>query len=205
MGLDDAEKLFREEAIAAGMEPSAVKSWLRMYERTRKLYIQVGSRYEKNREDLICVMDHLKEMEQMLIGYRTFDSEEKRLFANHMKEMKKFQGSFNHEFLISKEDVDFHTTYDSVMKLGNKYVSEQKNGIILQSEIENLIAVTKEALERKTPDLFSLSFFYLTRSDRELRDLPFPDKMDKIRRIYQSEFLKGVPEGPVEKLLSEVN
>lgn len=204
MSIEEAEKIFKKELQEAGFDNSSIKSWLRVYERTKKLYIQVGSRYERNREDLCCVKEHLLQMEQLLIGYQAFDSEKKRQFQLHMKELKKFQGSFNHEFLISKEDVDFHTTYDSVMKLGMKYLDVQQNGIILHSEVENLIALTNEALDRKTPDLFSLSFFYLTRSDRELRDLPFPDKMDKIQRIYDNEFLKGVPKESVEKLIASL-
>ena len=204
MSIEEAEKTFRKEMQEAGVDNSTVKSWIRVYERTKKLYIQVGSRYERNREDLCCVREHLLDMEQMLIGYKNFDSEERRKFQLHMKELKKFQGTFQHEFLISKEDVDFHTTYDSVMKLGLKYVEVQQNGIILHSEVENLIALTNEALDRKTPDLFSLSFFYLTRSDRELRDLPFPDKMAKIQRIYENEFLKGIPRESAEKLIASL-
>ena len=204
MSIEEAEKIFKREMEEKKVEKSAVKSWLRVYERTKKLYIQVGSRYERNREDLCCVLEHLYDMEKQLIGYHIFDEENKRRFQIHMRELKKFQGTFNHEFLISKEDVDFHTTYDSVIKLGTKYVDLQSNGIILHSEVENLIAVTKEALDRKTPDLFALSFFYLTRSDRELRDLPFPDKMAKIQRIYDNEFFRDIPRESAKRLIENL-
>lgn len=62
---------------------------------------------------------------------------------------------FDDEFLISKVDTDFHTTLDSVVKQGERYLSSFDNGIILQSEIENLIHLTNEGLERKKPDLFA--------------------------------------------------
>ena len=158
MGLEEAEKNFKNEMLARGMNPADLKSWMRTYERTKKLYIQVGSRYQRNREDLLCVRDHLLGMEELMIG-GILEGERRRQMQLHVKELKKFNGVFNHEFLISKEDVDWHMTYESLMKLAPKYLDDGQNGLILHSEIENLISLTNEALDRKTPDLFALRFF----------------------------------------------
>ena len=106
--------------------------------------------------------------------------------------MRKQRGMFDSEFLISKADKDFHTTFDAVVMLGTKFVEEQENGILLQSEIENLIALIQEGLEREKPDLFALSYFYLKRSNKELENLTFPEKVTKVMRIYQTEFISGM-------------
>ena len=66
------------------------------------------------------------------------------------------------------------------------------NGIILQSEIENLIHLTNEGLERKKPDLFALSYFYLGHSNKELAELNFTQKTKRVHEIYYEEFWKDI-------------
>ena len=85
-------------------------------------------------------------------------------------------------------DTYFHTTLDSVVKQGERYLSSFDNGIILQSEIENLIHLTNEGLERKKPDLFALSYFYLGHSNKELAELNFTQKTKRVHEIYYEEF-----------------
>ena len=99
---------------------------------------------------------------------------------------------FDDEFLISKVDTDFHTTLDSVVKQGERYLSSFDNGIILQSEIENLIHLTNEGLERKKPDLFALSYFYLGHNNKELAELNFTQKTKRVHEIYYEEFWKDI-------------
>mgnify|MGYP002737936927 CR=1 FL=1 len=89
-------------------------------------------------------------------------------------------------------DTYFHTTLDSVVKQGERYLSSFDNGIILQSEIENLIHLTNEGLERKKPDLFALSYFYMGHSNKELAELNFTQKTKRVHEIYYEEFWKDI-------------
>ena len=62
--------------------------------------------------------------------------------------------------------------------------------MILQSEIENLLAITREALEKKWPDFRAMAFFYLERVDGDISELPHQDKVARVEGIYELEFKK---------------
>lgn len=188
-GLDENEKKIKNAMLAAGADNSFVKGWFKVYEKTKKNSTSVAGRYYRVKEELTKLLGDLEDLEQMIIGYNELTEDEKNKFLDDVKDMKSMQGDFDSEFLISKADRDFHTTLQSVLSLSPDYVSEHKNGVILHSEIENLIALTKEGLGREKPDLFALAFFYQGWSNNDLLELSFPDKVGKVMRIYHSEFI----------------
>ena len=53
------------------------------------------------------------------------------------------QNNFDHEFLVNKEDQEFHSTYDTILRLGMKALNASDQKLLLQSEIENLLALLK--------------------------------------------------------------
>ena len=130
-------------------------------------------------------MSLLKGMEQFLISNKGTGD-----VTGYAKELKRYQGHFNHEFLISKEDAGFHSTFASIISLCEKGKRKISDGLILQSEVENLIALTEEALEKEWPEYRAMAFYYIERSDKEIFDLPHTDKVAKVRRVYENEFLK---------------
>lgn len=142
-------------------------------------------KYAQAKQELEAVHGILQRMEQVLITSR--DSKELAALA---KELKKYQTVFDHEFLISKADTDFHTTYATLLGLCEKNSTEEGERLILQSEVENLLALTKEALVKELPDYHAMAFYYIERSDREISDLPHSDKVAKVRRVYENEFLQ---------------
>lgn len=188
-GLDENEKRLKNAMLSAGADNSFIKSWFKTYEKTRKNSATVAGRYYRVKEDLNRLLSNLNYLEQLLIGYGELQEPQKKRFLEIAKEMKKMQGNFDNEFLISKADRDFHTTLESVMKLIPEYVESHEEGIILHSEVENLISLTEEGLGREKPDLFALAFFYHGWSNQDLSELPFPDKIEKVMRIYHSEFI----------------
>lgn len=192
MGLDQEEKDFKNALQVAGADMSLVRDWLRMYEKTRKSSLTVAGKYFDVRNHLTKLLDGIVKMEEVLRGGEVLSSQQEQQFSETLKMMKKQRGMFDSEFLISKADRDFHTTFDAVMMLGSQFVEKGQNGILLQSEIENLIALVQEGLEREKPDLFALSYFYIKRSNKELEDLTFPEKVTKVMRIYQMEFVNGM-------------
>ena len=100
--------------------------------------------------------------------------------------------------LIGKEDKEFHLTYQTILTLCSSGRKTQKEVLILQSEVENILAVTEEALQKDWPDFRAMAYFYLNRTDKEIFDLPHGDKVAEVNRIYEVEFLE-----PMRAVLSK--
>ena len=192
LGLNDTEKKFKTAMDTAGADMAVVNSWLKLYVKTKKNSSGVAKRYYGVKTGLSSLLSDLKELEQQVIGYCELTGTDRKHFGELIKACKAKSGIFDDEFLISKVDTDFHTTLDSVVKQGERYLSSFDNGIILQSEIENLIHLTNEGLERKKPDLFALSYFYLGHSNKELAELNFTQKTKRVHEIYYEEFWKDI-------------
>lgn len=192
LGLSDTEKKFKTAMDTAGADMTVVNSWLKLYVKTKKNSSGVAKRYYGVKTGLSSLLSDLKELEQQVIGYYELTGTDRKHFGELIKACKAKSGMFDDEFLISKVDTDFHTTLDSVVKQGERYLSSFDNGIILQSEIENLIHLTNEGLERKKPDLFALSYFYLGHSNKELAELNFTQKTKRVHEIYYEEFWKDI-------------
>jgi len=129
------------------------------------------------------VYQSLRAMEQKLIAG---DSD----LSDEVRGLKQYRNSFNQEFLIGKEDKEFHLTFSTILSLGEKKISSQKDMIILQSEIENLLAVTKEALDKQWPEFRAMAYFYIERTDKDILDMPHVEKVAYVQRIYEDEFVK---------------
>mgnify|MGYP000787048453 CR=1 FL=1 len=102
------------------------------------------------------------------------------------------QNNFDHEFLVSKEDQEFHSTYDTILRLGMKALNASDQKLLLQSEIENLLALLKENLEKEEPKIEALTFYYQLGSDQELAQLPPAEKLEKITYFYEHEFRQPI-------------
>lgn len=170
---------------------SFVKGWQKSLDKVKKSSIQIEEQYTQVKKELQQVHAILKEMEQMLIAGKTD-------LTNSAKELKKYQGRFNHEFLISKEDKEFHLTYQTLLSLCSKGFKGQKDVLIMQSEVENILAVTEEALDKEWPSYRAMAYFYLDRTDKEIFDLPHSDKVAEVNRIYENEFL-----APMRQVLTQ--
>ena len=201
LGFDDSLRPLKKEFKDAGVNMDVVRDWQKYYDKVRRQAPQLEGQYQKAKGDLETVYAVLKKAEQLLIACKS--SAEAVKVDEFAREMKKYQGSFNHEFLISKEDSEFHLTYATMLGLCGKTLREQKDVLILQSEVENLMALTKEALEKEWPAFRAMAFYYIERSDKEIFDLPHSDKVDKVHRVYENEFLKPLRDALKECLPEE--
>lgn len=190
MFFDDSLKGLKKELKAAGADMSYVKDWQKSYDKVKKQSPVLEGQYIKAKTELEAVMDILKGMEQLLISCKDGMglAELKKGLSNYVKDMKKYQNSFHCEFLIGKEDKDFHLTYSAIISLCEKDVKEKKELLILQSEVENLMAIAKEALEKNWPDFREMAYYYIGHTDREIFELPHQDKVQMVKKMYENEF-----------------
>lgn len=182
-GFEDSLKDLKKELKTSGADVSFVKTWQKSYDKVRKQSAALKAEYTKAKMDLESVYQSLKTMEQKLIAG---DSD----LSSEVKGLRQYKTSFNQEFLIGKEDKEFHLTFATILSLGEKKNSAQKDMLILQSEIENLLAVTKEALEKAWPEFRAMAYFYIERTDRDIIDMPHTEKVSYVQRIYEDEFIK---------------
>lgn len=183
LGFEDSLRELKKELKAAGADMSFVKEWQKSYDKVRKQSSVLKTQYTQAKSDLESVYQNLKSVEQKLIAADLNLSVE-------AKTLKQYKTSFSHEFLIGKEDREFHLTFQTILSLFEKKLSSQKDVLILQSEVENLLAVTKEALEREWPAFRAMAYFYIERTDRDIIDMPHTEKIAYVQQIYEDEFVK---------------
>ena len=189
---EDSLKGLKKELKAAGAEMSFVKSWQKTFDKVKKSTGQLEAQYTQAKKELEQVHTVLKTMEKHLIAMKEdmTNVTYKNALNDCARELKKYQGHFNQEFLIGKEDKEFHLTYQTLLSLCGKGFQGQKDVLIMQSEVENILAVTEEALAKEWPSFRALAYFYLSRTDKDILDLPHSDKVVEVTRIYDAEFME---------------
>ena len=188
---EDSLKGLKKELKSTGADMSYVKSWQKSFDKVKKNSGQIEAQYTQAKQELKQVYAVLKKMEGVLIAMKDdlANGSYEGVLSECTRELKKYQGHFNQEFLIGKEDKEFHLTYQTLLTLCEKGLKEKKDVLILQSEVENILAVTEEALEKEWPSYRAKAYYYLYRTDEEISDLPHADKVAEVNQIYESEFL----------------
>ena len=194
LGFNEELKPLRQELKGTGVDMSEVRNWIKVFEKVKNNYPKVKKTYETEREKLEYLQTILKAMESCFItGENVKDSLKKPV--EQLKAVKDFSG---HELLIDKGNSEFELTFSRMKKtLATLDKISDKDMLFLHSETENLSDMIKEALEKETPDFYALAYFIKTQNEGQIEELPHGEKVKKIRRIYEREFLK-----PMEKILS---
>ena len=196
-GEDRRIRELKKRLSQAGCDMEVVKNWQRQLERMQKQYPVQCQQFDNARKSLLEVEAYAKNIEALLVRRDAWTPDKKRELFSIQKELKKRKNTYIHEFLVSKEDKDFHLTYETIVKLIDQFDGSGDHAIILQSETENLLAMIKEDLEKEIPDMLALTYFYIVGSDRELVDLPPKERLEKIKRVYEMEFIR-----PMERQLT---
>ena len=196
-GEDRRIRELKRRLSQAGCDMEVVKNWQRQLERMQKQYPVQCQQFDNARKSLLEVEAYAKNIEALLVRRDAWTPDKKRELFSIQKELKKRKNTYIHEFLVSKEDKDFHLTYETMIKLIDQFDGSGDHAIILQSETENLLAMIKEDLEKEIPDMLALTYFYIVGSDRELVDLPPKERLEKIKRVYEMKFIR-----PMERQLT---
>lgn len=187
-GMRDETKELKTALQAAGCDMQFIKNWQRALDRMVKERPAVQERYAAARESLLRVHTMTRRMEELLQVRRELTSEELSELTSTLSELKRLQGRFYHEFLVSREDREYSSTYETILRLLQQFVRKQENRLILQSEVENLMALSKENLDRREPDFWKLAFFYQKYDPRDLEGLAPMRRLDRVDEVYEEEF-----------------
>lgn len=188
-GRNDFVENVKSALAAVDCDMGAFRSWQKMYDKLKKKKSEQEDRYRRCREQTKRVQEDAQLMEHMLTTAQSVDGKE---FGRLLKDLRQMQNSFDHEFLVSKEDQEFHSTYDTILRLGTKALNAPDQKLLLQSETENLLALLKENLEKEEPKIEALTFYYQLGSDQELAQLPPAEKLEKITYFYEREFRQPI-------------
>ena len=137
-GRNDFVENVKSALAAVDCDMGAFRSWQKMYDKLKKKKSEQEDRYRRCREQTKRVQEDAQLMEHMLTTAQSVDGKE---FGRLLKDLRQMQNSFDHEFLVSKEDQEFHSTYDTILRLGTKALNAPDQKLLLQSEIENLLAL----------------------------------------------------------------
>lgn len=191
LGFSEPLKPLRQELKSIGADGPVLRDWLKTYEKVNNNYAKVEKLYTFEREKLVQLQQILIALEKCF----TNGTDAKTMVSPLMVQLKNLKNLTGHEFLIDKGNTEFELTFSRMQKQSNSiqnYTSQDM--LFLQSEVENLIDMVKEALEKEIPDLHALAYFELTQKASTLSDLPHLEKVRKIRRIYECEFIKPMAE-----------
>lgn len=194
-GKNKALSSLQKELKKTGADMAVVNDWAKIYGKVRKNYPKIQNDYEAEREKLKHLQKILKHMEGCFIA----GGDVKNTLRSDVEQLKGMKEMPVHELLIDKGNTEFELTFTRLKKLMaslKKYSADDM--LFLHSETENLADMVKEALERERPDLRAFTYFTLTQNESQLAELPYAEKMKKITRIYEREFIK-----PMEKILSK--
>ncbi|MCD7709444.1 MAG: hypothetical protein LUI02_06175 [Clostridiales bacterium] len=193
----DGLKALRAELMAAGCDMTGFKRWQRAYEKLQRQFPAARDRYEAALAATQDVQRTAQEMERLIIDGTFSGRDGQKRMAELFHELRRRQGAFYHEFIVSPDDRELSSTYSSILSIGAKALENPDSRLILQSEIENLLELLKENLAKERPDTVRLAAFYSAHSDGELSQLSSTARLQRISDVYESEFVN-----PIEALMS---
>ncbi len=191
-GEDPRIKELKRKLQAAGCDMSVVKTWQKQLDRITKMYPVAKNQYQSARQNLDCAKEAFSRMEDMLMLDFAWSQAAAKEMAMLRKELRHYKDAMDHEFLVSGEDQEFHSTFQTIIKLMDGY--DGKNRVILKSEVENIRHMADEILERPMPGLIALSYFYVNHDDSELVDIPPKQRLALIEQGVEEEFWKPILE-----------
>lgn len=187
-------KALKRALQVSEVDGKSIKSWFALYEKVKKQAEITAVAYEKACQSVLVIQDKAKGLEKLLVDTSEWNSSALHTLQSILADLKKMQGNYEHEFLVGKDHDDYQTTYRSILHLGETF--DGKDKIIFQSEVENLISMNTEIIERPQPNYKHLGFFEVNREVEDLSDLPYQEKIRKIGSLYENDFVR-----PFQKLV----
>lgn len=175
--------------IETQCDMEAFRRWQKQYDRLIKKRKETEEQYLCCRRRTLLVQQDAGQMERMLTDGSIVDA---KAFGRLLKELKQMRGKFDHEFLVSSEDQEFHSTYDTILRLGVRALASQDEKLLLQSEIENLLDLLKENLEKEQPPFAALAFYEQMGNTKQLEEVSPAERLSRIQTVYETEFCEPI-------------
>jgi hypothetical protein len=191
-GEDEAIRQLKRKLQAHGCDAESVKKWGKQLLTVKRQLPGTWGQYQTSLANLRTIEVYMKKLQVRLSERKVWDRDTLKDIQATYRNMKKMSTSFDNEFVVSREDHEFHLIYDTICRLMDKFDGADDTRILLLSEVENILALIREKLDREMPDAVALSYFYLNHKDDELVSLPPESRLERITEVYENEFLKDV-------------
>jgi hypothetical protein len=191
-GEEEEIKQLKRRLQSAGCDADSVRKWAKQLQTVKKQLPGTWGQYQICHANLRTLEAYMKKLQGMLSGRRTWDRETLKTIQTMYRDLKKRSTSCDNEFVVSREDHEFHLVYDTICRLMDRFNGADDGRILLLSEVENILAMIRERLDREMPGAAELAYFYLNHKDEELVELPPERRLEKINTVYEEELLKPI-------------
>lgn len=200
IGFENTAKGIKRALAVTGGDSDAFKNWYKDFEKLRKQFEDSYTTYYSAKDSMEDVLVMLIEFEKFLADTREWNRDTLRLVEKTIKEMKKEQGKQFHPFLVEADYTDYRTTYESIVRQGASFKGVESDRILLQSEVENLLAIIRETKARKSPNTNHVAYMVCFNRLEEVSDIPYEDKIANMAKIYGKDFYQPIYEILVENI-----
>lgn len=178
----------------AGADRNQVRSWLKDAKQLTKKKPKYAQEYVEALGAQRRVERSAKDLEKVLIlaGEEKLDATQKTRWENAVADLVACNREWIHPFLVAEDDREYQMVYEAVLRMGITAQSEKKERVLLQSEVENLLAMTGEILEHKMPDITAYCYFCMKHENKELLDLSPAERRKKITSIFETEYITEI-------------
>lgn len=194
-------KEIKKAVSVTAVNPDGFKAWVKDYERVSKQMNGTYDSYTHAKSSLLEVEQLLVELEALLKEYASkdesaWDKEQRNRVHELGKQLKQRLGRQTHDFLVDEENSEYHSIYQCIVSESNTFQGEAPRRIMLLSEVENLLAMIREIKGRRRPNLNHLAYQYTYGKVKNLKELPYQDKLQHLQQVYLSDFYE-----PIERIL----
>ena len=193
-GLNETGKRLKRALETTGANPQVIKPWLKKYNQIRRAAAPTEAHYQRVKKAVEQVREEAEQLEQQLIHGTITGAEERKAREIILAHFKGCEAQLDYEFLVGTEDRDFHLTLQAIVTLGQGFPENGADPLLLQSEVENLLAMAAERLSREQPEPLLLACFYLDHKDRELEGMSASSQILYLEECFRREFAEPVME-----------
>ena len=200
-GFSETLKEIKKAVSITAVNPDGFRAWVKDYEKVLKQMNGTYESYTNARSSLMEAEKLLNELETLLKEYASkdenaWDKEQLNRVHEWGKQLRLRLGKQTHDFLVDEENSEYHSIYQCIVSESTTFQGEATKRIMLQSEVENLLAMIREIKGRRRPNLNHLAYQNTYGKVKNLKELPYQDKLQRLQQVYLTDFYE-----PIERLL----
>ena len=198
-GRNDFVENVKSALAAVDCDMGAFRSWQKMYDKLKKKKSEQEDRYRRCREQTKRVQEDAQLMEHMLTTAQSVDGKE---FGRLLKDLRQMQNSFDHEFLVSKEDQEKEEPEIAALTFYYQFGSDQELAQLPPAEKLSKITYLYEC-EFRRPILRLLESGISSARQQKRTYETATDRGSRKKYETLQVFLDGQPEHILEQMMEE--